>query len=105
MVALEDLFPLLQQLARKFCCTCTPYMTYKGMLRDDIKIQEGFNIVSLDDEHIYDSVILYVDVNNYEGTFSYRPSLHHNYKDTMGPVACTEDNLHIVFNQYFKQNR
>ncbi len=105
MIALEDLYPVLQRLARKFRCTCTPYMTYKGMLRDDIKVQEGFNIVPLDDEHRYDSVILYVDINNYKGTFSYRPSLHHKYKDTMGSVACTEGNLRVVFNQYFKQKR
>ena len=105
MIALEDLFPLLQRLARKFHCTCTPYMTYKGMLQDNIKVQEGFNIVPLNDEYKYDSVILYVDINNYDGTFIYRPSLHHTYKDDMGPVACTEGNLRIVFNQYFKQNR
>lgn len=105
LVALEDLFPLLQRLARKFRCKCAPYITYQGLLRDDIKIQEGYNIVPLDDEYKYDSVILYVDINNYEGTFRYQPSLHHTYKDAMGPVACTEGNLRIVFNQYFKQNK
>lgn len=105
MVSLEDLFPLLQRLAQKFRCTCTPYISYKGMLCDDIKVQEGFNIVPLDNENIYDSVILYVDINNYDGTFSYRPSLHHNYKDTIGSVACTEDNIRVVFNQYFKRNQ